>query len=719
MGATVVRICVGVALGTLAALALLGRDGTQATSFNPQIQASLANPVAGASSDITLDFSIPAPDPNFDTEITFIPSAFHVAADADVPDGAVAGRLQAASTLGLFNGPCNASVQVTFELFEASTNTSNSLPLYAGFQDYDHDGLPDNVTHYPDFLNRIAPGLQPIQRLYGQQLVAGVETFVNFVIFAPGTAIPRVPAIDPSLGYSSMVFLNDPTAAPQASPITSFCTPLSTTLKDFGVSKDNPATAANEDGHQLLGNPGDPGMYTFTSFVRSRWDSDGDGIENKLDPCPYSADPGWDPRVAYSAADPDGNGIPSSCDPGGNSSADVDGDGMQNRFDNCPLVANPDQRDTDGDGIGDACDHFPLDATDGGTAHRGQVCVSASVQIGAGGSTPTPVVCPSGPDVPIPLVLSVYPQAASLKVSTVHSLAASIFDPLHGNGLPAATINFEITGANAITGSCVTNNGGSCEFNYVGANLGDDSILVTASANGQDLSQTATAEWLNPPANDNFADASPIDTLPFTADVPIAAAGRELNEPSGCSFGDSTVWFSFTSADDAYVRLEAKEESSAFAPVSIAVFENASLPQLQLVSCSYPVYGGNSIDSSSRPQGFGPPGASETYAFAGVQAGKTYSVQLSSYTGGVSGAISFTAEDAIRGDTNCDGVADASDVLGLLLFRSGFGRPPDCFGAGDFNCSGFVDIPDIMVILKIAAGVPVVTTACVLTNPGK
>ncbi len=36
---------------------------------------------------------------------------------------------------------------------------------------------------------------------------------------------------------------------------------------------------------------------------------------------------------------------------------DTDGDGVDDRIDNCPLVANPDQQDTDKNGIGDVCEN--------------------------------------------------------------------------------------------------------------------------------------------------------------------------------------------------------------------------------------------------------------------------------------------------------------------------------------------------------------------------
>lgn len=51
------------------------------------------------------------------------------------------------------------------------------------------------------------------------------------------------------------------------------------------------------------------------------------------------------------------DGVGDVCDGGsGAGDSDPDGDGVNNDMDNCPFSANPSQNDTDGDGRGDECD---------------------------------------------------------------------------------------------------------------------------------------------------------------------------------------------------------------------------------------------------------------------------------------------------------------------------------------------------------------------------
>lgn len=84
-------------------------------------------------------------------------------------------------------------------------------------------------------------------------------------------------------------------------------------------------------------------------------DSDGDGILNINDNCPYVFNPLQE--------DIDGDKVGDACDnckyiPNFDQ-LDSDGDGVGDACDNCKLTVNFDQIDTDGDGVGDVCDNCP------------------------------------------------------------------------------------------------------------------------------------------------------------------------------------------------------------------------------------------------------------------------------------------------------------------------------------------------------------------------
>lgn len=132
------------------------------------------------------------------------------------------------------------------------------------------------------------------------------------------------------------------------------------------------------------------------AFETTKTDTDGDGIVDAIDNCPFVINPDQDDMSGNgigNACDPDidgdgvlnendffptislhqgmpegqlrvdtdGDGIPDACDAACTSAGmyadpDADGDGVANAQDNCPMVYNPDQADTDGDGIGNSCD---------------------------------------------------------------------------------------------------------------------------------------------------------------------------------------------------------------------------------------------------------------------------------------------------------------------------------------------------------------------------
>jgi hypothetical protein len=85
-----------------------------------------------------------------------------------------------------------------------------------------------------------------------------------------------------------------------------------------------------------------PGTQIFVLPI----DTDGDGIYDGKDNCPFAYNP--------SQNDLDGDGVGDVCDP------DIDGDGVPNEEDNCPYLFNPNQLDSDGDDVGDACDACPF-----------------------------------------------------------------------------------------------------------------------------------------------------------------------------------------------------------------------------------------------------------------------------------------------------------------------------------------------------------------------
>lgn len=392
------------------------RGPVQATTLNPyEYTVSLSNSAPGANATIVIDYWVEPPDSKESHHITFIPSAFGVATDADITNGARVGSITTSVVESISNSPCGQGLMFNMELYDATTDTNDTLPdtpripdpAWPGFADANSNLLPDAIDKYPTFLKNLFPGLTPRSRAYAGENVNGMMRVINVLIFDPGTPLPGMSPIDPSLGYIEVVVFQDPTAPAVPSTITDSCTPFQQIHIASGKTDDNFATPGNEANQVYRTNPASDGAFTFMEYARTIRDFDNDNIENTLDSCPTVSTPSWDPRINDYANDPDFDGLPgkddpaqpgvqllagSGCDPTpwtDTNSGDHDADGFLNRQDNCPLVANPTQDDADADAIGDACDTV-AGAPDG---HLHEVCFTTVVSVGAGG-TPTTPTCP-------------------------------------------------------------------------------------------------------------------------------------------------------------------------------------------------------------------------------------------------------------------------------------------------------------------------------------
>jgi PKD domain-containing protein len=94
-----------------------------------------------------------------------------------------------------------------------------------------------------------------------------------------------------------------------------------------------------------------------------------------------------------------------------------------------------------------------------------------------------------------------------------------------------------------------------------------------------------TLQQIPPPANDNFADATSIGSLPFSATVDSTAATTEAGEPApSCGFGAATgtVWYAFTPSVGESVTATGTDP---FFSTAVAAYSGSSLGTLTSLGC--------------------------------------------------------------------------------------------------------------------------------------
>ena len=421
----------------------------------PGNPACTGNFTPGAHPDWGFTWTIPDGDYNFSTFAAFMSDEFSIAADADIDDGTVVGGNITAPRLGLASNACNNLIQPNFILYDSTTNTSNTVDAlpegtkdrFSNLQTNGGDAFPASadanspaVLKYPSFLNTILdpdldypggpngpePPISPHARYTGLTKVSNEWIFFTMLVFEKTQLDPFVDdahnATHPfarygrnpdEAGWVHIFILQDPMErVASTSIISDFCTPMVADTMFLGQVTDishgtvnrltSPAANGGIDGE---------GTHLLLLYALSLRDTDGDGLENSFDTCPFAANVD-DPRVTAGA---DGDMIDPACDPNPNpppeNAFDFDDDDFLNPQDNCPLVANATQTQGEDattyiqaapdagfkdDSIGDACDSEQGGndgVANGGFLHE---MITDAVCIGGTDTTPAHGFCDAG-----------------------------------------------------------------------------------------------------------------------------------------------------------------------------------------------------------------------------------------------------------------------------------------------------------------------------------
>ena len=88
------------------------------------------------------------------------------------------------------------------------------------------------------------------------------------------------------------------------------------------------------------------------------------------------------------------------------------------------------------------------------------------------------------------------------------------------------------------------------------------------------------------PPNDLFANATQVDTLPFSDAVSITEATNEFAEPQWCTFSSQTVWYAYTPAHDALIRADLAGSDLPYTNLNFYRSAGGGLGSLSFVGCS-------------------------------------------------------------------------------------------------------------------------------------
>lgn len=304
--------------------------------------------------------------------VNFLPSAFTLADDTAVPNGATAGQaefyIRSDAGLGSNGGECLTDVA-----FEPRVGVEGGIR--GNVPDSNDDAALGDPNVWPNDLNAevalvessfdvnpltteltlwsrtiIPLSIEGVLDLPLNVMVWSIDdptlqtiTQSRWVMVAfPGDAVGP----DPAGAIGGDPDSDDPTGG----SVLMYCTPFSESITLYGevggVVRNKCTSTGDQVGWALM----DPNAVDFTGD---------DGTRSNTSPCSSDVD-----GDGLTATEEDYYGTDAL-------NADSDGDGFQDGSDNCPADANPDQENFDGDAQGDTCDP---DIDGDGTANASDLC---------------------------------------------------------------------------------------------------------------------------------------------------------------------------------------------------------------------------------------------------------------------------------------------------------------------------------------------------------
>jgi hypothetical protein len=197
----------------VALLAMLGSPPAEGHEFNaPIVTVAVSKLEARGHPDIRTTIDLYAGEPFERVEITSPPGS-GIAADADIPDGTVVGRLDGESTTNAITGPeCNVSVSFSVPIVEATADI--------------------NSPFYPAYLRDVYPGQHRLRLVADLSPSPEIPVFINYLFDVEALDGPIIN--DPGVGQVvSRVVIGDPSNPPAQFRT---CTPLRSVNYLFGMT---------------------------------------------------------------------------------------------------------------------------------------------------------------------------------------------------------------------------------------------------------------------------------------------------------------------------------------------------------------------------------------------------------------------------------------------------------------------------------------------------